>query len=305
MKCEESQALAEEYFDGELDELTAEKMSAHLESCESCSATMNQLALEHTTYQRYDRGLDASPALWMRVQEQLDHEITPKTLNGFRPNSSRGQHAWDVRRAQIQFGRLLELRFSVGTSLALVVCAVIVTVGVLKYLNKPETGRQIGQVSSEREKPVTSEPDTGKVIQSRVMDGSDESTEIRKHEARPTAGSLRSSSLTAREKTHTSAPGRRHSASQRARSTPEQLVHEAEKKYLRAIALLTRGVEQRPSRLDSETRMKLDGALAAIDLTILSTRKAVRQNPNDPRAVQYMLTAYGKKVEVLKEISNY
>ena len=82
-------------------------------------------------------------------------------------------------------------------------------------------------------------------------------------------------------------------------------MHEAEKKYLRAIALLTRGVEQRPSRLDPETRMKLDGALAAIDRTILSTRKAVRQNPNDPLAVQYMLTAYGKKVEVLKEMSNY
>jgi phage gp29-like protein len=87
--------------------------------------------------------------------------------------------------------------------------------------------------------------------------------------------------------------------------TPVQLVREAEKKYLSAIALLTRDAEQRPSRLDSETRAKLNGALVAVNRTILSTRKAVQQNPNDPLAVQYMLSAYEKKVDVLKEMSSY
>jgi hypothetical protein len=87
--------------------------------------------------------------------------------------------------------------------------------------------------------------------------------------------------------------------------TTAELVRVAEKNYLSAIAMLTRDVAQRPSRLDSETRAKLDGALASIDRTISATRRAVRKNPNDPLAVQYMLTAYAKKVDVLKEMTNY
>ena len=42
-----------------------------------------------------------------------------------------------------------------------------------------------------------------------------------------------------------------------------------------------------------------------LDRTIADTRKAVRQHPDDPVAVQYMLTAYAKKVDVLREMVDY
>jgi hypothetical protein len=64
-------------------------------------------------------------------------------------------------------------------------------------------------------------------------------------------------------------------------------------------------VAKRPSQLDPETRAKLDEALVSIDRTISATRKAVRKDPNDPLVVQYMLTAYAKKVDVLKEMTTY
>jgi hypothetical protein len=32
---------------------------------------------------------------------------------------------------------------------------------------------------------------------------------------------------------------------------------------------------------------------------------AVKKNPNDPVAVRYMLSAYGKKVDVLREMTSY
>jgi hypothetical protein len=87
--------------------------------------------------------------------------------------------------------------------------------------------------------------------------------------------------------------------------SPDELVREAEQKYLAAIAILSRDVNRRRSRLDADTRARFEQTLAAVDRTIAGTRRAVRQHPGDPVAVQYMLTAYAKKVEVLREMASY
>jgi len=84
--------------------------------------------------------------------------------------------------------------------------------------------------------------------------------------------------------------------------TPEQLVREAEQKYLAAIAILTKDVNKR--QLDPMVKARFDSALAAIDRTIEETRQAARKNPNDPAALQYMLAAYAKKVDVLRDIAD-
>jgi hypothetical protein len=88
------------------------------------------------------------------------------------------------------------------------------------------------------------------------------------------------------------------------RQTPDELVRKAEQKYLAAIALLSRDASRQQSRLDPEALAQFDQALAAVDRTIIGTRRAVRAHPNDPVAVQYMLTAYAKKVEVLRQMVN-
>jgi hypothetical protein len=46
----------------------------------------------------------------------------------------------------------------------------------------------------------------------------------------------------------------------------------------------------------------LEEALSSIDRTIAATKRAVRRSPEDPIAVQYMLAAYAKKVDVLREM---
>jgi hypothetical protein len=87
------------------------------------------------------------------------------------------------------------------------------------------------------------------------------------------------------------------------RVTAEALLRDAEQKYVKAIAILQRDFEKRRSKLDPQLVAKLDASLASIDRTIAETRKAVHQNSDDPIAVQYMLTAYAKKVEVLRDIT--
>jgi hypothetical protein len=43
--------------------------------------------------------------------------------------------------------------------------------------------------------------------------------------------------------------------------------------------------------------------MVEIDNTIAETRRAVRENPDDPIALQYMLSAYAKKIDVLREVA--
>ena len=82
-------------------------------------------------------------------------------------------------------------------------------------------------------------------------------------------------------------------------------MREAEQKYLAAISILSRDVNRRRSRLDPETVARFEQTLAAVDRTIAGTRRAVREHPDDPVAVQYMLTAYAKKIDVLREMASY
>ncbi|MCA1616165.1 MAG: hypothetical protein LC800_19105 [Acidobacteria bacterium] len=81
-------------------------------------------------------------------------------------------------------------------------------------------------------------------------------------------------------------------------------MREAEKRYQAAIKILERDVNGRRSRLDRETLARFDETLNSIDRTIAETRKAVRQQGSDPVAVQYMLSAYAKKVEVMREMAH-
>lgn len=87
--------------------------------------------------------------------------------------------------------------------------------------------------------------------------------------------------------------------------SPQQLVREAEMKYLAAIAILSRRVAEREPSLAPEVRVRFEESLAAIDRNIAATRQAVRKHPEDPMAVHYMLTAYARKVEVLREMTGH
>jgi hypothetical protein len=86
--------------------------------------------------------------------------------------------------------------------------------------------------------------------------------------------------------------------------TPAQLVRDAEQKYLAAIAMLSRDVNKHRSQLDPIMLARFDASLSEIDRTIKETRQVVRQNPEDPIALQYLLAAYSKKVDVLREMTN-
>ena len=84
---------------------------------------------------------------------------------------------------------------------------------------------------------------------------------------------------------------------------PAQLVREAEQKYLAAISILSRDVNRRRSQIDPTVLARFDNALSDIDRTIKETRRVVREHPDDPVALQYLLSAYAKKVDALRDMA--
>ncbi|HEY1404781.1 MAG TPA: hypothetical protein VGB05_11675, partial [Pyrinomonadaceae bacterium] len=98
------------------------------------------------------------------------------------------------------------------------------------------------------------------------------------------------------------AAGQNNEIIRRQRAT-ERLVREAESKYLAAIRMLSEDVNRKRTRLDPQVAARFDETLATIDRSIAETRRTVLQQRNDPVAVQYMLSAYAKKVEVMREMA--
>lgn len=285
MRCEECLPSLEEFLDGELAEKPSARMSAHLELCLACAAQLEQLANEQQAFQRYQREVDLPSTAWSVIQNRIaeadaDRVTRAPQVSVLKPASNR--YGW------------LEVfalpRFSLPVSAVLVLLAVICTVAIMKYFDqaKPKEPELVARSNEARALP-------------------NPAPEVKPDERPP-----ESASQAGEKVTNTSAPARidttrkkSPAVAQSLKGTPEQLVREAEAKYLSAIALLTKDVRRHPSEIDPETRSRLDGALASIDRTISATRNAVHQNPNDPIAVQYMLAAYRKKVDVLREMTSY
>ena len=268
MTCEECQLVLEEYFDRELQQRAAADVSAHLDRCTQCRSTLDQLQTEQQLFLSYDRELEVRPSLWAGVHSRVS-EVHRTS------NFSLTQPRWIAFREFFS-----QMRLNVPVTVGLILIAVGLTVAFMKYFE-----RTVDQVAVETRPgesvPLAQPPNDKPTIHESVAPERTDKTRVK-----PRIEISRR---------------RAFNASQ----TASELVRDAELKYLNAIAMLTRDVQGHPARLDPEMRVRLDDALSAIDRTIASTRKAVRRNPDDPVAVQYMLSAYRKKVDVLREMTSY
>jgi hypothetical protein len=283
MKCEECQTLMEDYVDGALDQRAAGPVTAHMSACAACSRFREQLAREQELYSKYERDVEVSPALWSSIETRIDQE------------RAAGRAGVISRLREWMNGGLAAPRLSPAFAAVLVVFAIGLTVAVMSYLNSQ--GRR-ALVAAGNNNVSVQRPGAGN------ENGTGPATTPAP--ATNPQGTVAKAGAATDEK-----PGpvkinvavpRKNPASTAA-STPEQLVREAEQKYVTAIAMLTRDVNRRRSQLDPMLLARLDAALGDIDRTIRDTRRVVRENPEDPIALQYLLAAYSKKVDVLREMT--
>lgn len=286
MKCDDWQLLVEEYFDGELDPDMALKVRNHLDDCSSCSSLLRSLSVERAVYAGYQSDVEVAPKMWATVSRRIEASSSsaPPT-NGF--------VSW-LRNA------VALPAFSARVTVALVLVAVVLTVVIMRYMSSPRGVDPQSAVSG-----VSQQPSGASQSSPATRD------EVAVTSAQPSPPAASPAKEVGLKRDGSSTSGRYSKSSSANRETvsktkdPSRLVREAEQKYLAAIAMLSRNVDRKRSRLDPATIAELDQALSSIDRTIAATRNAVRRHPDDPLAAQYMLTAYAKKVDVLRGLADY
>ena len=69
------------------------------------------------------------------------------------------------------------------------------------------------------------------------------------------------------------------------------------------IRLLDRAIVKRKDTLDADTMAQYKSSLALIDDSIDKSRAALKKQPGDLAAGQFLLAAYARKVDVMQEIA--
>lgn len=296
MKCEECLQLMDLHLDGELPPREAAAASAHLGGCEPCARRYKNLRDEQSLYLRYGCDSTESPTFWDEVMSRVeaDQASAPDTL------------ATRLRR-RLAGARptLAAPRFSPLVTAAMLLAAVGLTASIMIYVRP--TGNGPGEVATSEYKgggTTTSQSGAGNNVArdaSPVVPAGDvaggaagplaaEGTHGGRGRARP---AVKSSVVRA-------AKGDGRMLTSGTPEPAERLIQEAERKYLSAIATLSRDVGRRRSRMDSETITRFERTLVVVDKAIAETRAAARRHPRDPVVVQYMMAAYAKKVDLLR-----
>ncbi|HEY0098249.1 MAG TPA: hypothetical protein VGB76_04770 [Pyrinomonadaceae bacterium] len=314
MKCEECTASAlEELLDGELREPRAAELSAHLAACQSCALRYDAMLDEQAIYASYERDVEVTPQLWAGVAARIAATETSVAA----PPRNDGAGLFEKVRAWLATA-LVAPRFSPVLTAALVLLAIGATATVMKYSNSQTTppaavaGGQGANAAPEQKSVVQPAPETtpggapsksqdeeSSVATVRQRDGREKSTPP---EPRRKPEAERKSAQPANDEAQLLAASPPNEQLRRQRVTM-RLVREAESKYVAAIKLLSEDVNRKRTQLDPQVAARFDETLATIDRSIAETRRTVLKHGNDPVAVQYMLSAYAKKVEVMREMA--
>ena len=83
MKCDDCLNLLEMYIDGEAGERNTDQVREHLMKCESCTGEFEALTAESELYQRYDRDLQISPAIWNGIAARISTQTAAKSKPNF------------------------------------------------------------------------------------------------------------------------------------------------------------------------------------------------------------------------------
>lgn len=278
MKCDECLPLIEEYFDGELEGESKRAIAAHLDTCALCSGALEELRADHAVYASAQTELEVDSELWNSVRSRI------------------AESAWEKHKARRDLRGWLNSfpAVSAWAAAGMVVAAIVLTVAVMKYNGMKHAD---SEVASNPAVELSSTP-APSIPASRAP--SEEPSQQPQGQGSKESATARVGAVRPRMKLPASV-----SATVNRAKSPDQLVREAEQKYLTAIAMLSRNVARRRSHLDHETLARFQQALSSVDRSIADTRRAVRQHPEDPLAVQYMLTAYSRKVDVLREMADY
>jgi hypothetical protein len=290
MKCEACLGMMDELIEGALDGSLAREATAHMAMCEPCSQLYASLRYEQDLYRKYLLDVEPTPAVWANLRLELEKEkVIRSSQPQFRPRRGQAIALWG---------------FNVTPQMAtaLVLITIGLAIGIIVWRTTIDTSRHQAQNLGVGVQPSS---EVNREGTDRDSDNTDRPSSADNNDGQTLPPSLKSGNRKSEIQVNAAGrAGRRMFERSPAVATVDQVTRRAEQQYLSAIEILSRDIRRGRAAISPELLSQLETALAEVDRNIAATRKAAREQPGDPVAVQYLAIAYEKKVELLRDVTS-
>lgn len=288
------EGLLQAYMDGELSPEATASAAAHLARCEACADALASAAADNDFLSAAlgpDEVLNVpTAALRARLNAAVAQlEAAPE------PSRSR---RWNLGALLAPLSGIFSLtpaRAAAFASVLAVVAFAAVFLSVQKRATEERPGPSAGQMASTGAAPEASRPVA--VVPSETTNATNPPVA-----SGPAVAEKGVKVVNTSVKRERAATPRRAGSEVKRESAPELLP--GEKGYVEAIASLSKTVELGGDAvLRPAARADYERNLAVVDQAIAETRRVARQNPRDPEAVSFLLSAYQSKVDLLSTVA--
>ena len=287
MKCEACLGMMDRLIEGELDDRLARDATAHIAMCGRCSQRYASLQYEQELFRKYLLEVEPAPALWANLRLELEKE---KVIRG--PQAE----FWLQRWLATSFRRL---NATPQMATALLFMTIAIAIGIMAWRTNIDASKHQIQNAGSGVQPTSEGNRAGTTPDA---DKTDRRGSVDNNERRIVPASAKSGDRHEIRISTLGGTGRRMIERSRTVPTLDQVARSAEEKYLSAIEILSRDIKRRRAFISPALLSQLERAVTEVDRNIASTRRVARQQPRDPFAVEYMASAYEKKVELLRDV---
>lgn len=268
MNCERCQLELEDFLYGELTERLAADVREHLAGCAACAAERVRLENENALFAEFYEQTAVEPAAesWDAIRARI-------VVEPVRAVPEETASWWQTMFAGLA---LPSLARQIAFALVLVAVSVIATMWVMRR----DDGSRVAEV---RPTPTL----TPRINAPEPV--STPTTELAQAELPKPKPQVVRQLVSTRPLSESDAL-----AQQLART---------EREYQSTIRLLERAIAKRRDNFSPEAFKKYESSLALIDSSIVQSKRALNQQPDDLAARQFLLAAYAKKVELMQVIA--
>jgi len=286
--CEEYQLKLEDFIAGELETAEANSVRSHLASCTGCREFQSLLERENEAYANFftQTSLEPSTEMWSRISTRIVRQDSGSS------EGSRTVLDGRERAGFFDWLRLPSFARQFAAAAALVLVTVFITWLVISRSSQPNDASRIALNSTPTPQPTVQEtPQPGP-------------TALPKAQETPVMPSSSGSGarMVAKAKSSVSRPVIPVGQLSETEQIKAQIAR-TEGEYLKAIRLLDRAIVKRSDTLDAATMAQYQSSLLLIDDSIDKSRAALRRQPGDLAAGQFLMAAYARKVDLMQEIA--
>ena len=272
------EGMLQSYFDGELSTELMERATSHLASCATCAAAASELEQESSLLSTALAAEFEASVPTERLRQRIDSAVA-----GMQVATERAPRAGVVAVLLGSFSNLFT--FAPGHTLGYASLIVMLALGVMFGWMKFHAPVPVSQnnnsvaVIAPVTAPIPGGTDAG--VKPILKDGGKE----------PTTNYVAKNGK----------PNGRHPV---AAKSPAVKLIPGERSYLQTIAKLDSTIKSGNKAMRPTLQVEYEKNLAVVDRAIAATRSAVKSNPNDPDAADFMFEAYQSKVDLLNSIAD-